>query len=138
MEDSLGFILNITNTKLKNILSHRLREHDVTPEQWSVLCCLWEEEGVTPKDLADLIFKDKPNTNRILEKLEAKELINRKHHPSDKRAFQIYLTDRGKELEDVLVPIVSNLLEEMTIGIDKNKLEEMKKMLNQILENIRD
>jgi len=138
LEDSLGFILNKTNTKLKNVLFRRLREHDVTPEQWSALCCLWKQEGVTPKDLADLIFKDKPNTNRILEKLETKNMIVRKSHPSDKRAFQIYLTDRGRQLKDELVPIVSNLLEEVTVGLDQSQLEALKNMLNQMFEQIRD
>ncbi|SET40856.1 hypothetical protein SAMN05660297_02309 [Natronincola peptidivorans] len=35
-----------------------------------------KKEGITPKELADAIFKDKPNTNRILEKLQIKGLIN--------------------------------------------------------------
>ena len=33
------------------------------------LIVLWEQEGITTKELADNIVKDKPNTNHILEKL---------------------------------------------------------------------
>jgi DNA-binding MarR family transcriptional regulator len=137
LEDSLGFILNRVNTKFKNELFQRLKEYDVTPEQWSVLNCLWVQEGVTPKELADIIFKDKPNTNRILEKLQIKELIVRKPHPIDKRAFQIFLTDRGWALRDELIPKVEQLLEEATKGIAMNKIAEMKKLLNQMFDNIK-
>ncbi|HWR43574.1 MarR family transcriptional regulator [Sporomusa sp.] len=137
LDDSLGFILNKTNTKLKNELFQRFKEYDVTPEQWAVLNCLWEQEGVTPKELADSIVKDKPNTNRILEKLEMKELIVRKLHPVDKRAFQIFLTDRGWALREELIPKVIQLLEEATIGIEKHKVVEMKKLLNQIYDNLK-
>ncbi|SFM15953.1 MarR family winged helix-turn-helix transcriptional regulator [Pelosinus propionicus] len=132
----MGFILNKTNTKLKNELFQRFKEYDVTPEQWAVLNCLWEQEGVTPKELADRIFKDKPNTNRILEKLQMKELIIRKLHPIDKRAYQIFLTERGWALKEELIPKVMQLLETAAIGIEKEKIIEMKKLLNQIYDNL--
>ncbi len=136
LENSLGFILNKTNTRLKNKLSQRFNENNVTPEQWSVLNCLWAQEGLTPKELADITFKDKPNTNRILEKLQMKELIVRKPHPDDKRAYQIFLTSRGWALRDELVPKAVQLLEEATKGIEKHKVAEMIKLLNQIYDNI--
>lgn len=137
LEDSLGFILNRLNTKLKNELFKRLKEYDVTPEQWSILNCLWVQEGITPRELADIIFKDKPNTNRILEKLQMKELIVRKPHPIDKRSFQIFLTERGLALKDKLIPTVTQLLEETTAGIEKNKILKIKKILNQMHDNLK-
>lgn len=136
LEDSLGFILNRTNVKLKNELLQGFKEYDVTPEQWSVLACLWTREGVTPKELSDMIFKDKPNTNRILEKLQMKKLITRAPHPSDKRAYQIFLTARGRALRNVLVPKAARLLEEATKGIEEHKIAEIKKLLNQIYVNL--
>lgn len=135
--DSLGFILNKTNTKLKNELLHRFKEYDITSEQWCILNCLWEQESVTPKELSDIIFKDKPNTNRILEKLQKKGLVVRKPHPIDKRAFQIFLTDRGWALRDELIPKGMQLLEEAIAGIEKHKVLEMKKLLNQIYDNLK-
>lgn len=136
-DDSLGFILNRTSTKFKNELLQRFKEYDVTPEQWSVLNCLWEQEGVTPKELSDAISKDKPNTNRILEKLEMKEFITRKPHPVDKRAFQIFLTNRGLEIRDELIPKAMKVLEDAVRGIEEDKVEEMKKLLNQMYYNLK-
>lgn len=136
-DDSLGFILSKTNAKLKNELFQRFKEYNVTPEQWSVLNCLWVQEGITPKLLSDLIFKDKPNTNRILEKLQKKELIVREPHPIDKRAYQIFLTKRGRALRNELVPKAMQLLEKATIGIEKQKVMEIKKMLNQVYDNLK-
>ncbi|MFL0197853.1 MarR family winged helix-turn-helix transcriptional regulator [Clostridium sp. WILCCON 0269] len=135
--DSLGFILNKTNTKLKNELFHRFKEYDITPEQWGVLNCLWEQEGVTPRELADMMFKDKSNTNRILEKLQNKGLVVRKSHPIDKRAFQIFLTDGGWALRDELIPKGIQLLEEATVGIERHKVIEIKKLLNEIYDNLK-
>lgn len=136
LEESLGFILNKTNTKLKNQLFQRFKEDDITPEQWSVLTCLWQQEGVSPKELADLIYKDKPNTNRILEKLQAKGLILRKLHPTDRRAYQIYLTERGWAIKDKLIAKVTQLQDEVTAGMEQAQVEELKRLLNHIYANL--
>jgi DNA-binding MarR family transcriptional regulator len=137
LDDSLGFILNKVNTKLKNELFQQLKEYDVTPEQWAVLNCLWEQEGITPKELADMTFKDKPNTNRILEKLQIKELIFRQPHPVDKRAYQLFLTDRGLALREKLIPKVQKILVKATTGLKEEKVTVLKNMLNQIYHNIK-
>lgn len=137
LEDSLGFILNKLNTKLKNELFKRLRNYNVTPEQWSVLNCLWAQEGIAPKELADKIYKDKPNTNRILEKLESKGLVIRKPHPSDKRSHQIFLTEVGWALKEDLISTVTHLLDELTMGIEESKVEEMKVLLNKMFDNLK-
>ena len=137
LNDSFGFILNKVNTKLKNELLQHLKEHDVTPEQWAILNCLWEQDGITPKELADLTFKDKPNTNRILEKLIRKGLVVRKAHPVDKRAFQMFLTESGWALREQLIPQVKQLLAKAAAGIEPDKVAEMKKLLNQIYDNLK-
>lgn len=137
LDDSLGFILNKVNTKLKNEFLQQLKENDVTPEQWAILCRLWEQEGITPKELSDLTCKDKPNTNRILEKLITKKLVVRNSHPVDKRAFQIFLTDSGWALREQLIPKANQLLEKATMGMEEHKVIELKKMLNQIYDNIK-
>lgn len=137
LDESLGFILNKVNTKLKNELLQRLKEKDVTPEQWAILNCLCGQEGITPKELSDLTFKDKPNTNRILEKLIIKGLVIRKSHPVDKRAFQLFLTESGWALREELIPKVKELLTKATTGMEPHKVAELKKLLNQIYDNVK-
>jgi DNA-binding MarR family transcriptional regulator len=136
LNDSLGFILNKVNGKLKNELCQQFKEYGITPEQWVVLNFLWEEDGITPKELADLTFKDKPNTNRILDNLRKMGFIVRKPHPTDKRAFQVFLTDSGKELSGRLIPKAVSLLEKATMTIEESKIKEVKMLLNQIYGNM--
>lgn len=82
-------------------------------------------------------FKDKPNTNRILEKLQMKALIVREPHPTDKRAYRIFLTDRGWTLRDELIPIARQLLDDAPKGIEKQKVMELKMLLNQLYDNLK-
>ncbi|SFG11182.1 transcriptional regulator, MarR family [Desulfotomaculum arcticum] len=136
LDDSLGFILNRTNTRMKNTLLHHFKNYDVTPEQWAVLNRLWEREGISPKKLAKLTSKDQPTTVRILSKLEKKGFITRQVNPKDSRAYLISLTSEGRELKDKLFPLAFAALDKAIKGLDEKQVEEVKVVLNKIFENL--
>ncbi|MFZ7102927.1 MAG: MarR family winged helix-turn-helix transcriptional regulator [Peptococcaceae bacterium] len=135
-EDSLGHILNRTNTKMKNKLLHSFKPYDITPEQWGVLIRLWKTEGISPKDLAILTSKDRPTVARILEKLEKKGFITREINSEDQRSHLIYLTDKGKKMENILVPIAVKTLDDALIGLEKEQIQALFQTLNTIYKNL--
>lgn len=136
LENSLGFILNRTNIRMKNNLLHHFKGYDVTPEQWAILNRLWEREDISPKELAELTSKDQPTTVRMLSKLEKKGFITRQVNPDDNRAYLIHLTSKGQELKDKLFPLAFKALDKAIKGIDKKQIEEVKSVLNKIFNNL--
>ncbi|GAB6181251.1 MarR family transcriptional regulator [Desulfotomaculum defluvii] len=136
LDNSLGYILNRTNTRMKNNLLHHFKDYNVTPEQWAVLNRLWQREGISPKELAELTSKDQPTTVRILAKLEKKGFITREVNPEDNRAYQIFLTSEGRDLKDKLFPLAFEALNESIKGLDKEQIEVVKEVLNKIFENL--
>lgn len=136
LNDSLGFLLNRTNTRMKNCLLHTFKDHNVTPEQWAVLNCLWVQDGISPKDIAELTSKDQPTTVRILAKLEDKRMISRKTNSGDNRSFSIFLTIKGQELKNLLIPLAFQVLNKATVGIEENKIAITKEVLNQVYQNL--
>lgn len=135
-DDSMGFNLNRTNTIVKNTWTQHLKPYDITPEQCAVLFCLWEEEGVTPKDLSFLLSKDAPTTVRILERLMKKGLIRRKSDPADKRSYRIYLTAQGNALQDEITAASAAAVKKVLHGIPQEERKLLMKLLNQIYDNL--
>lgn len=136
LNDSLGFLLNRTNTRMKNNLLHKFKDYNVTPEQWGVLNCLWVQDGISPKNISKLTSKDQPTTVRILAKLEDKGLILRKTNPEDNRSFSILLTKKGQELKNLLIPLAYEVLNKAAVGIEENKMAITKEVLNQVYKNL--
>lgn len=136
LDESVGYLVALCSSLLERELHRRFRSFDVTPEQWAVLNRLWEEDGQTPKQLAEKTFKDQSNTTRILAKLEKKDLIIRKSHPKDQRSHFIFLTDQGKVLKSDLIPIAVETLEKAMVGIPIEKERELKILLKQIGQNL--
>jgi MarR family transcriptional regulator, transcriptional regulator for hemolysin len=76
-----------------NLLGARFRSHDVTPEQFSVMSCLNESDGISQKEIAERTVKDQPTTARILDCLIRKELVRKQTSETDRRSFLVYLTE---------------------------------------------
>ncbi|MFB6468284.1 MarR family winged helix-turn-helix transcriptional regulator [Cytobacillus sp. Hz8] len=135
---SLGFIVSLTSLKMKNNLARELEPFHVTPDQWALLQRLWEQDGITQKELADKCFKDQPTTTRILNKLEGKGLIKRLADQNDRRAFLIYLTSEGRRMKDPLKVSVQRALEKALSGFSESEKTELRGLLSRIINNLSD
>ncbi len=132
----LGYVINKAALMLKNELGRRFKPYDITVEQWRLLNRLWERDGLTQKELAEQIFKDQPNTTRILDKLQKKGIIRREASPDDRRAFIVNLTDEGRILRERLLPIASKTGEDVFMGVSGEEQRLLKGLLNKICANI--
>ncbi len=135
LDDSVGFIISRTASKMKNCLHQNFKPYDITTEQWGLLNRLWEKDGVSQKVLSEKSFKDQPNITRILDKLEDKGFIRREVDPDDRRAFLIFLTKEGRELKNILIPVVKETLEVALKGFKTEEVEQLKNLLNRIYFN---
>ncbi|MCT4660325.1 MAG: MarR family transcriptional regulator [Tissierellales bacterium] len=135
-EDSIELLLSRVLSKWRRTILKEFKKYDMTTEQWSLLNRLWEQEGISQTKLAQMTSKDLPTITRILNKIENKELIVRKSDPNDRRASLIFLTEKGRLLEDKLNPIAKNISERALENISGEDIDKLKKVLNNIFMNL--
>jgi DNA-binding MarR family transcriptional regulator len=63
-----------------------------------ILCALYEEDGQRANSLARAVGRAPTSFTPILDKIAAKGLVERRPEPSDRRAINIYLTEKGNRL----------------------------------------
>ncbi len=136
IEKAAGFVIYRTALRMKSALHRAFKDKgfESTPEQWGVLRLLWEDEGLSQKEIGNRLFKDKPNVTRLLDALEKKKLIFRQ--PADRRTFAIFLTKEGKKLQKELLPIVLALQKKAIQGLSESDLNTLHRLLNQIYRNL--
>jgi DNA-binding MarR family transcriptional regulator len=137
-ENSLGFIIYRTALALKSALQRFFKENGfgITAEQWAILRHLWEEEGLSQREIAEKTSKDKPNITRMLDALEHKRLVFRQPDPQDRRKYCLYLTKEGKQLQKHLLPLAQKLQERVTQNLTPSEIDLLKDNLNKIYQNI--
>ncbi|MGU3536557.1 MarR family winged helix-turn-helix transcriptional regulator [Methylobacterium sp. A54F] len=75
-----------------------LAEHDLTYPQYLVLLVLWEEEGLTVKEIGTRLFLDSGTLTPLLKRLEASGHVRRARDRADERQVSIFLTEKGRGL----------------------------------------
>lgn len=136
LNDSLGFLLGVAYRKISNLLSQRLKEYDITPEQWSVLYRVYEHDGLIQKDIAARSGKDKPTTTRILDSLEAKQFIRKQVEQSDRRSFHIYCTDKGRSLIEETKSLEQQTIRDAAAGMSQEQYDQLISFLHGIIGNL--
>lgn len=97
---------------------------------------LWCKDGVTQKELGMSLIKTKSSITKMLETLIRENLIYKGDHPEDKRNKLIYLTTKGRELQDI-VSKQGKLMEKILLSEKTEKeLQTSKMVLKTLYENL--
>ena len=106
-EESFGNMVYKARVLMRLKLQKKLKDYDVTAEQWNVLNHIYSKEGFNQKELAERCLKDRAALTRILDLLEKKELIKRESSPIDRREYLVYLTEKGKSTYNEILPVIN-------------------------------
>jgi DNA-binding MarR family transcriptional regulator len=138
LHESPGYLLYRTAARMKAELAAAFQKAGlaVTPEQWSVLNTLWENDGEHQTTLAARATKDRHNITRILHLLEKNGLVRREIDPEDKRCQRVYLSDEGAALKEKLIPVVEAHLHRALAGFTQDDLGKLMSMHQRIVDNL--
>ncbi|MBQ7540539.1 MAG: winged helix-turn-helix transcriptional regulator [Bacteroidaceae bacterium] len=129
-----GKVFTAMNKKLqKKFIEGGLR---ITPEQWTVLFFLSEEDLITQRQLCDRVYKDKPSMTRIINMMEAENLVERRLNFEDHRSNLIHLTAYGRAVRDRAEKIALITLKESLRGLGLSDIHIAQEVLRRIFLNI--
>ena len=109
--------------------------YNVTDEQWIILSVLWEKEGINQQKLSNLSDRDKTSITRLIDSLEKKNIVVRVPDKSDRRNKLIYLTKKGRDLEQGLGQVAVNVMEKALSGLTDEHIETSMITLKKIIKN---
>lgn len=68
--------------------------------------------------------------------MEKNDLVVRRRHPTDRRTNLIYLTEKGRSLQEPLMAVGNLTNKEATEGISPEELKACIKTLNKVIDNL--
>jgi DNA-binding MarR family transcriptional regulator len=92
----LGFLLHEVARLLRRRFEQNARGSGLTRSQWQVLATLANNEGINQSGLADLLEIEPITLCRIIDRLQARGLIERHPDPSDRRVWLLHLTPAAR------------------------------------------
>jgi DNA-binding MarR family transcriptional regulator len=125
---------------LNQVFRRRIAHLDITPDQYTVLRWLAEEsgEGLTQRQLADLMASDPNTITSILTRMESAGLIERRTHETDRRAKRIRLKPRGRRVFDEARQIAADLQNDVLGVLSESQCRQFLDHLERVADATRD
>ena len=96
--ESAGYLANHMARLFAQGLAERIKPLGIVPGQFPALLELWGNDGLTQKELVDLLDVEQATMANTLARMERDGLIRRTRDPDDGRAQRVWLTPRAKRL----------------------------------------
>jgi MarR family transcriptional regulator, transcriptional regulator for hemolysin len=122
---------------LRTWVDQCVRRHGMTRAQWGVLLRLDRREGMTQTEMADALEIQPISLVRLIDRLCEQKLVERRPHPSDRRANRLYLTPKGRATLERLAPLGREISGDVLAGFEEAEIRQMLQQLLRIKDNIR-
>lgn len=116
-------------------LQQRAARLGFSPGQFPILLELWTEDGLTQKQLLERVDIEQATMANTLSRMERDGLIERRPHPSDKRAQLIFLTEKAVAMQTDAVDAAMAADQDLFKGFRSFERELLFEYIRRILEN---
>ena len=110
----------------------------ISTEEWAILLILWSKGEQTPSALADVTFRDRTTITRLIDQMVKKGIVKRSHDDKDRRRVLIMVSEKGRKLEQELVPIAREMIGIATKGLSPQDIETTINTLKHMTDNLLD
>jgi DNA-binding MarR family transcriptional regulator len=133
LTQSVGFLL----TKARNLITAEmdtaLKDLDITGPQMGILLGMQRGLASTPFELSKMLSVDTGLMTRMLDKLEAKGLLERSRSVDDRRVVNLVLTKQGQAVAAQIPTIAPDVLNARLKKFTKAEFEELCRLLNKFI-----
>ena len=139
MKSNSGFYISRIkqiNTRLLNKLLAQKNIMAFNGEQGRILHVLWENDGISNQELSKRSGLAMSSLTTMLERMEEKNLLNRKGCPKDKRKCLLFLTEHANSLKKEYYEISDKMTKLSFEGISEDERLAFEKTLENVLHNL--
>jgi MarR family transcriptional regulator, organic hydroperoxide resistance regulator len=137
LEIAIGYRLEKTVKLLRLELQQAFKNagYPISAYQFHILYRLWQNEGIFLSQLKEYSVIDNSKITREVDSLEKHGYVERRLFNDDRRKAFLFLTEKGKELQKILLPVQIKHYERTLIGVTQEELEQLDIILKKVEKN---
>jgi DNA-binding MarR family transcriptional regulator len=134
--DSVGFVVREVWRLIARCLQPRIAREGVSIGMWFVLRMLWDEDGMTQRELGERVGINGPTMVAALNSMARAGLVKRVNNQTDRRKTNVFLTAHGRRMKRKLWPMAAEVLALGLSGLNRSQVQSLNKMLAQVRMNL--
>jgi DNA-binding MarR family transcriptional regulator len=133
---SFGFVLHETARLLSKRYDQRSKSLGLTRAQCQVLAYLVYHEGINQAGLAELLELEPISLGRLVDRMAQAGWVERRPDPQDRRAWQLFMTEKAKPLFAEMVAIGREVRAEALAGFTPEEGDRIMELLLRARHNL--
>jgi DNA-binding MarR family transcriptional regulator len=129
-----GYLFRRMQQIAVSIFIEECKAHDLTPVQYAALIAIHTHRGIDATRLSAVIAFDRSTLGNVIERLQAKALVERKPSREDKRIKLLYLTRSGAALLREIMPSVDRAQARMLQPLKASDRKMLMALLTQLVD----
>ena len=135
-QPDLLFLLHDIARLLRVAGDRRARAHGMTRAQWVILWQLQRQPGLSQKELAEILEVEPITVARLVDRLAARAMVERRDDPDDRRIWRLHLLPPALPVLDHMVGERDNMVRVLTSGLSSAALEAVRQTLIEMKANV--
>jgi DNA-binding MarR family transcriptional regulator len=135
-ESNIGHLIHQVDLWMTREFDLRMQPLGLTRAQWGVLARLYFNNGVTQSELADELGFSKMALGGLLDRLEAKGQIERRAHPTDRRAKCVFALPKVESLLAEMEGIARAMTADAISVLSPKQQSELVKLLRLVRDDL--
>jgi DNA-binding MarR family transcriptional regulator len=135
MERGLAFLLVDAGRKLNDAYDLHMKPLGLSRAKWRVVAYVSRTPGISQTELAETIECSRMAISSLLDRMQAKGLIERRAVEDDRRVRAVFLTESGSALVRKMNRIAAEVLDGVFAGTSASDREQLYALLEIIKNN---
>jgi MarR family transcriptional regulator, organic hydroperoxide resistance regulator len=136
MQETMAYLMMQVSRAHRHKVSTALAEFGLHIGQEILLTYLWEKDGLVQSELAELMMVEPPTLTKMLNRMQQVGLLERCRDCEDGRAYRVYLTDKGRELQEPVTQAWNNVNKQILQDLTLEEQLLFRRLLLQIRDNL--
>ena len=136
MEQSIGSQVRRTHRLFAQALQAALAPQEIPLGMWYFLRALWEEDGLTQREISERVGATAPTAVEQLRNMEKRGLLSRRASEEDRRKVHFHLTELGRSVETELLAYAEGVNRIAMEGFTEGEIGFLRLALMRMQENL--
>lgn len=132
----VGLRMTVIARLQRNNFDRKVAALSVTRSQWAMIAIVARYPGSTQRTIAEYLEMSEASAGRLIDRLCADGLLERRDRRDDRRARAVYLTAQAEPLLARLGTIAAESEQRMFNGFSDQEIEQMLNFMDRIYENV--
>jgi len=132
LDERIPFLLSQLGSHIANAFHSRMSDIGVEPRTYAVLMALATQDGQSQRELCARLDIHRNAMVSLVDALEAQDMVKRKTHPGDRRAFAITLTNKARRLLPTLDQAGRALEDAVTAPLSAVERDALRELLQRV------